>query len=975
MNKRWLFFFFAFLLLPIIVWGQSIQLADSLFKTGQQFDERGQMEESEFYYREAYQIYRNFQDTTSWLEAGKEYASAMVYRSKNEQALELYQQLLKVDHPANDTYNRGDLYNSMGWASNRMGKPDQALSYYEQSLPLAEKSGDKELIGVVYDNLGSAYHRKGNYSKALEFSQRALPYFEEIDNQSSIAITLNNIGNIYEALLLYDQALEYYNRSLDLQEDIGNAHSLYSVYSSIAGVQFSLGNYDQALVSHQKSLELARQTGTPSSIASALNNIGLLYKRLGEYDKALDYYQQSLAMKDDMTSPQSIAVTTKNLGMLLWEQGKTEKAAEHYREAMELRKQVGNPYDIASSLNTMVTLELENKNFEQAWEYAYQIQQIGDSTDSYSILEDAATYAGHIHEAQGKDREALQHFKKAHAYSQFLPENKQLASLQNLARQYHKMNSDSALIYGQQVIDIIENNRSRAGSVSELKTGYFQKHSDFYIELASWVLQYKKDTSRAFELVEQAKARALRDDLAKARQNIDQQLPEEVRVERNEKRNTIDSLYTQLDITSDLQEQSQINQTIQTAELELAAYENELAEQYPVIQKVQSSEAINLEQAQSLIDENTAVLQYAISDKDLLIFLICQDDVQLKRVPIAEGQSIDSTLTQQVAGFRDAILSNAPKETLQKHSKKLFGTLIQPFQQQLKNYEQLIVVPDGALAYMPFEAILQNNRYLVEDYHIKYVPSLTTLTLLDQSRPEKQNDLLAVAGSQFNENTSEVSLNSTGRLTSLPSTNMEVDSIASHFQQKAILKDDLVTEQNLKNRLRENSYQYVHLATHGIIDESQPGRSGLALSSGDEITPSSIEDGMLRSSEIFGLNINSDMVVLSACNTGLGKVVKGEGMLGMQRSFFFAGASTVVVSLWNVYDRSTASLMNEFYKALLNEEMQESWMDTALRWIGWDESLPFGLKAPAMRQAKLQMINHPLFNHPVYWAPFIVVGR
>jgi CHAT domain-containing protein len=132
---------------------------------------------------------------------------------------------------------------------------------------------------------------------------------------------------------------------------------------------------------------------------------------------------------------------------------------------------------------------------------------------------------------------------------------------------------------------------------------------------------------------------------------------------------------------------------------------------------------------------------------------------------------------------------------------------------------------------------------------------------------------------------------------------------------------------------------------------------------------------MLRSSEIFGMNINSDMVVLSACNTGLGKMVDGEGMLGMQRSFFYAGTSTVVVSLWNVYDRSTASFMNEFYKSLLQQDTSTGWIDSALRWIGWEQSIPFGAKAKAMREAKLKMIKHPLFNHPVYWAPFIVVGR
>ena len=190
-----------------------------------------------------------------------------------------------------------------------------------------------------------------------------------------------------------------------------------------------------------------------------------------------------------------------------------------------------------------------------------------------------------------------------------------------------------------------------------------------------------------------------------------------------------------------------------------------------------------------------------------------------------------------------------------------------------------------------------------------------------------------------------------------------------------MLKDREVTEEAFKTLLQQNRYRYVHLATHGIINENKPGRSGLALSTGGELTATSKEDGMLRSSEVFGLDITSDMVVLSACNTGLGKVVDGEGMLGLQRSFFYAGTSTVIVSLWNVYDRSTATFMNEYYKALLNGDSEEDWVDASLRWIGWDESLPFGQKATAMRQAKLKMLNHPLFHHPVYWAPFIVVGR
>lgn len=973
MKKRRILLLGILLYLPLVSWGQSEQLADSLLQKGKQFDRSGNMEQAEIYYREAYHLYRDFRDTTSWLEAGKEYASAMVYRSKNEEAMALYQQLLTVDHPANDVYNRGDLYNSMGWSSSRIGKTGEAMSYYQKALPLAEQSGDSLLIGVVYDNLGSVFNKKGNYGKALEHSQKALPYFKGLGNHTSIAITLSNIAGIYRKLSLYDKALEYYLESLEIRKELGNAFMMSVNYNQIAGLQRELGNYDQALVAYQQSLKYSRQAGVPQRMGIILNNIGLLYKTLGESEKARDYYQQSLRIKKKGGSLRSISTTSINLGNILLEQGHTREAAKYYQKALALRKEVGNPYDIASSLNNMVKIALEEPNVEQAQAYARQIKVIGDSTQSYDILEDASGYLGDISALQGKDQAALQHYRKAYSYSEYLPENHKLDILKQLARQYHKLNSDSAVVYGQKAVDIIEMERTKAGAISELKTGYFKKHSDFYTELASWVLHYTQDTPRAFRLVEQAKARSFSDDLAKAIKNIDQQLPEEVRVRRQEMQATIDSLYTRLERAPDAQQKAQIGQNIRTEELNYAAYENQLKENYPVLQKMELPEAVSLSQARALTPDHSAVLEYAIAGNELIMFLISQDEVRVEQFSLPGSQPLDSTLTRRVAAFRDAILANADRSTLRSHSDKLYQALIKPFESSLQKYQNLIVVPDGALAYLPFEALWQGEQYLVENFKVKYEPSLTSLTLLERALPAEGKELLAVAGSQFS-GSSEPPLGANS-LAALPSTVMEVDSIASHFQQVSTLKDGQVSEQAFKNLLQENRYRYVHLATHGIIDEDQPGRSGLALSTQGAITASSREDGLLRSSEIFGLNMNSDMVVLSACNTGLGKVVEGEGMLGMQRSFFYAGASTVVVSLWNVYDRSTASFMNEFYKALIKGESEEGWVDSTLRWIGWNDSLPFGKKAAAMREAKLQMINHPLFNHPVYWAPFIVVGR
>ena len=970
-------FILLFLLscLPLAGMSQSRQLADSLFQTGKEYDRSGKMKESEFYYREAYQLYRSLEDTASWLEAGKEYASAMVYRSKVDSAMEMYEMLVEVDHPANDDYNRGDIYNSMGWANSRSGRLDKALHYYRKSLPLSEASGDSLLIGVLYDNLGTVYGKKGNYSKALDYSQKALPYFRGLGYQRSISTTLSNIGDIYLELSLYDRALNYYERSLEIKQELGSIHLLAVSYLDMGHAQKELGNYDQALISYQEALDLSRKAGTPNLTSQLLNNIGVLYKSLGELEKALDYYRQSLDLKEKNSfSSQNTATTIRNIGKLLWEMGELEQAEQHYKKALAIRRQIGNPYQIALSLNNMAQLALEKQNYEEARRRAREIQAIGDSTSSYKVLQDASRFYGLIHRAQGNHQEALKQFRREYAYSQFLSPVDRVGPLQQLAIQHHKMNSDSAIVYGKKAIALIEKHRSKAGATSELKTGYFGRHSDFYTQVASWLLTYRNDREEAYKLVEQAKARSLSDELSQAARNIDRQLPEEVRIERNRKRSRIDSLYTRLENATSPQKRETIESNIHQAELDYAAYENNLRNRFPELKSLTSPEPITLEHARSLVDEETAVLEYAIADDRLITFLISRNGIRAEQFTHSGEGSLDEQLTSWVGNFKSAILSNARRSQLQSQSSVLYDALIKPFEGELANFSNILVVPDGALAYLPFEAIYRDGQYLIERFNVKYVPSLTSFTLLKDKREEEQYDLLAVAGSSFSDERPGSTFRKSN-LSALPSTLIEVDSISTQFERVSTLKSEEVSERKFKQMLEQNRYRYIHLATHGIIDENHPNRSGLALSTQETLTPSSREDGMLRSSEIFGLNIDSDMVVLSACNTGLGKVVEGEGILGLQRSFFYAGASTVVVSLWNVYDRSTASFMNEFYKALNSAGRQQDWSDRLLRWIGWEQSIPFGNKAAAMRHAKLQMIKHPLFNHPVYWAPFIVVGR
>ncbi len=959
------------MMLPALAFAQSAQLADSLRARGETFKDQGRYREAEFYLGEAVSLYDQLQDSAAWLITAREYGSVLVYRSRYEEAFSLFNTILEFDHPANSDSLRADVMNSLGWASNRKNDFREALTYFERALPMSQEANYGLLTAVIYDNMGLSYYRLGNYSRSLELRKKALDSFQEIGNRRSIAITLNNIALLYRELSFYDQALDYFSRSLEIRKELGNVDLLATIYTNLGDLHKQTGNYDQALIAYQKSLEYRRQAGSKTRTSETLNNLGTLYSQLGDSQKALNYYQQALEIIEDLDAPDDKATRYRNIASRLWVLGKRDEAVASYEKAHELHLTVGSPVDIANSLMHLALVERERNDFQTAFRYSRRAVAIADSMKDYNLLANAYQSLGRTHAETEDYRKALDSFRKGWEVSKLVSGQKQLDLLPYLARTYHSIQSDSALWYGRKAIDIIEQGRSKAGAISGLKSSYFRQFSDFYIDMASWTLAYDGDQARAYRYVEAAKARSLSDELVQASERIDEALPEEARLERNRMLKKLDSLYTRLDRATGSERQEALGREIRTAELNYAAFENQLASDYAGYKQLEMREPISLERAREITPAGTAVLEFAVSSDHLISFLITEEGIKSHQL-LLDGADVPD-LTEQVVNFKDAILANAQKSELDFRSRPLHELLIAPFENDLEGISKLIIVPDGALAYLPFEALLQNDRYLIEDYTIKYLPSLTSLTLLKEPDGNYTKELLAVAGSGTQQNgTSEFRPNSS--FYSLPSTLMEVDSIASHFREVTTLKEEQVTESALKEQLK-NRYRFIHLAAHGIIDEENPAQSGLVLSTAGGLEISSEEDGLLKSSEIYRLNLNSDMVVLSACNTGLGKMVKGEGMLGLQRSFFYAGSSSVVVSLWSVYDRSTAFMMNEFYKSLLRAEGEQGWSDRFLRWIGWDQSIPYGFKADAMREAKLKMINHPLFNHPVNWAPFIVVGR
>lgn len=959
------------LLLPAAGLSQSVQLADSLNRQGMDYYESGNYREAEFYLREAFLLYEKQATPDVWLSPGIDYAEILVDRSKYEQALPLFEQLKKVAVSQNNIQAQARIENDLGWLRKKVGLYEKALQHLRDAIPLAEESQDTLRLGYIYNNIGSIYNAMGDYEASLKYREKSLFFKNKTDDKQGVSITLNNLGYTYKKLSFYDKALEYYTRSLAIRKELNNADLLGAAYNNVASLYSDIGEYDKALINYQLSLEYKKSTGDPSSSATTLNNIGTLYGVLGQPEQELAYYQKSMKLKEQYANAASLAVTYSNIASSFGENGQREKALAYYQQALELRKRAGNPRAIASTFLDLAQFEKNRNQFLKSDQYIAQARTIADSTRDRSLQQKTFSLEGDLKFAQGNYKGASRKYKKAWDYSRSLGKSARIRPLKGLAYSYHQLNSDSALHYGQQAIDFIETMRSQTGPLSRFKSGYFKQHAGFYKAMASWALEYEESTEEAFRLVESAKARALADELSEAVQRIDESLPEKERIKRAQQLSDITDLYSQLKNTTDTDKQQNLKSKIYEKELAYASFEHELTQKFARYKRLENPDPISLQQARRICDASTAVLEYALTDDQLLIFFISSQEVQTRQFSFPDDKNLDSgssPLSQIVLNFRDAILSRAPKDSIQSISRILYAQLIAPFKDQLSSYENIIIIPDMVLAYMPFEALYDGNNYLVSQFNIKYSPSFTGLSLLPKPTGNSPPKLLAIGNSNQSAPVSNMPV--------LPSVNFEIESIARIFSDVTIINDAEATESSVKNILQEG-FSMVHIAAHSVIDEQNSSLSGIVLGK----TKNEIgigDDGLLQNSEIHRLKISSDMVVLSACKSGIGNLMSGEGMLGLQRAFFNSGASTVVVSLWDVYDRSTTQLMRDFYTAVKDRHKNKTWSDSwnsFLRWAGWDDSMPFGDTASAMRKAKLAMIEHPRYNHPVYWAPFVVVGR
>jgi CHAT domain-containing protein len=501
--------------------------------------------------------------------------------------------------------------------------------------------------------------------------------------------------------------------------------------------------------------------------------------------------------------------------------------------------------------------------------------------------------------------------------------------------------------------------------LEELKARYLgtDKRIDAYHNLIHLRISFPQSCPQegykqeAFNYMERAKARSFLDSLELSNVSIPQKIDFKLQNKEKELMKDISKLYAKLlAVEKSSEEKNVINEKLKNKENELESLQREMRIKSSAYKHL-NPESVTLDEAQKkLLDSNTAFFAYCMGKEHSYAFVITKEDLRIFPLPPREN------IQRKVSDYLKVISDKENKNF--KLGYALFSTLVLPgLDKHIKN---IIFVPDDILHFLPFETLITHKEkrdWLIKDYKIAYAPSISSLREIIQRKnsngPKPRMDILAFGDPFFGPweagaNGSDIFQNyyssNTFNFFRLKYSGFEIDKISSLFKKrkrKVFRREEANKKQLINHNL--DDYKIIHFATHSIIDEKIPARSSIVLSLDEDLT----QDGFLQMREIYNLKLNSDLVTLSSCQTGLGEFIKGEGIEGINRAFFYAGASSVLMSLWAVNDQASYQLMERFYFHLRSSESIMS----------------------ALRKAKLELIYSNTLSHPYYWGGFIVSGK
>jgi CHAT domain-containing protein/tetratricopeptide (TPR) repeat protein len=841
----------------------------------------------------------------------------------------------------------------------------EATPFREQALRIWKELGIREEEAVELIGLADDASAAGANEQALHLFEEALSLARAGRNRPAEFLSLRGIGVVHHFSGEPERAVAPLAEALDVFPSLRVAYApeLAFTLSDLAHACWLLGQYEKALGYSQRALTLARAAGDRAQEGWALKGLGQVYWSLGEPGLALEYGRTALDIARSVGDRHLEGHLMTALGEIYESVGDSAKSLELFGEAREQRRAMGMRQWEAMALANIAQIHLTQGETDQA------IAELGQSLTMFREADDRRSQAqslirlGEAWERRGDDVRAVASWKPACAIAaqigDRLTEAEGCAAIARADRRAGRVEESRRTI--DRALERIESLRAEVpgedlrATFSANKQQLYRFQTDLLLELAR---RDAGDAEAAFVSTERARARALVEAIAQSGWDVPGDLPPDLRRRQQESSAKMHDLERRLRMPGlDEAQRRDLNERLVEAEAEYDRLVLETRERDPRYAALRYPRPLSLSETQAVVGPDAALLSYFFTPDALSAFVVTARALRVERLAVDPRP-----LAQRVENFAELLSEGEPSSPI---GRRLYHDLVEPLLAAVPpEVNRLVIVPDGVLYDLPFEALSVvrsglPDRYLIQDFTISYAPSATTLAALGSPRRRGSAataDLLAFANPARRGEGS-----STGRSVSraiydaqdlavgpLPYSELEVRAIRRYAARDSeVFTGPEATEARLR-RADPNRFRILHFATHGLISPQYPSRSALVLAS----LGSEENDGFFQAREISNLRLASDLVVLSACRTARGRVLAGEGVQSLARAFFYAGARSVVASLWNVNDRSTADLMAAFYRHLSNGEP----------------------KAHALRSAKLDLLAKSNFSLPRFWAPFILIG-
>ena len=821
-----------------------------------------------------------------------DYQKAIVYHEKD----------LKIAKEIGDRAGKGRAYGNLGCAYGSLGDYQKAIEYHEKCLKFAKEIGDRAGEGRSYGNLGNAYHSLGDYQKAIEYHEKDLKIAKEIGDRAGEGGAYGNLGNAYKSLGNYQKAIEYHEKDLKIAKEIGHRAGEGGAYGNIGNAYQSLGEYQKAIEYFEKQLKIAKKIGDPAGEGRAYGNLGCAYDTLGDYQKAIVYHKKHLKIAKEISDRAGEGGAYGNLGCAYDTLGDYQKAIEYFEKRLKIAKEIGDRAGEGGAYGNLGCAYDSLGDYQKAIEYHEKYLKIAKEIGDRAGEGRAYGNLGNAYQSLGEYKKAIEYYEK------HLKIAREIGDRAGEGNTFHNFGigffslglfENAADNFGC-AVEAFNGVRSCLKSKDDWKISFRELYETTNTFLWKSLLRLEK-LDEALFAAERGRAQTLTDNLL-----IQYKLPESLLAATVDFKEILPRLFTELSSPTLFLaiEGLEINIWLlrrgKKVTFRKGRLEGDRTDNYPA----------------------RALLQSCLEKIGTDVRVRCEDRTfdELTR---------DCSFSREV---REEV--NKPFQSLDNPFRPFYDAVIGPIVDMLGPQDaEMVIVPDGALCFTPWAAVIESIR-------IRTVPSLTSYQLI-LNVPEghhKKLGALLVGNPCLKELKED--------LHDLPCAQEEVELIASILNTTPLVGRQATKAEVMK---RMSSVGLIHIAAHG---NELTGEIALSPNPGWTSQFPQKEDFILKMSNVQAANIRARLVVLSCCHSGRGKILKGEGVVGIARAFLAAGARSVLVALWAIDDEATMVFMKSFYQHLME---------------GKTASVAVQQSIKCLRESEK-------FSEMRYWAPFQLIG-